>query len=218
MYSMIKKHYDTVKAAVEGKASLCAVTKKRSIEEIMPLYEAGERIFGENHAVELVHKAQNMPKDIRWNFIGHLQRNKVRQILPYIDCIQSLDSEALAAVIEKECIRADRTVDVLAEFHLAEEDTNKTGLSASDAAEFIRTLKNYPHLHLIGIMAMGPHTDDDNRVREVFTQAKALFEELKEQFPDEDIHTLSMGMSHDYPIAVECGSTMVRIGSYLFTE
>ena len=218
MCSMIKSHYEKVIADCADKAQLCVVTKKRSIEEILPFYDAGERIFGENHASELTEKAKQMPSDIRWQFIGHLQRNKVRQILPYVDCIQSLDSTELAAVIEKECIRINRTVDVFAEFHLADEDTNKTGLDAADAVSFVTALKDFPHLHLSGIMAMGPHTDDKERIREVFMQAKDLFEMLKQEFPAEDIHTLSMGMSHDYGVALECGSNMVRIGSYLFTE
>ncbi len=215
---MIRENYEKVKAACGDAVELCVVSKKRSEEEIRVCYEAGARIFGENHAVELVKKAQNLPADIRWQFIGHLQRNKVRQILPYIDCIQSLDSAELAKVIEKECVRIDKTVDVLAEFHLADEDTNKTGLSAENAEDFIRSLSQYPHIHLCGIMAMGPHTDDQNRIQEVFMQAYALFEALKRKFPEEDIHTLSLGMSSDYPIAIACGSTMVRVGSYIFKQ
>ncbi|MBR3349083.1 MAG: YggS family pyridoxal phosphate-dependent enzyme [Solobacterium sp.] len=215
---MIQKHYEEVKRVTEGKADLCIVTKKRSLEEIMSYYDAGERVFGENHAQELKAKAAQLPCDIRWQFIGHLQRNKVKDIIRIADCIQSLDSIALADVIEKEAAKAERTVNVLAEFHLASEDTSKTGLSADEAENFIEEVLKREHLKMCGIMVMGPHTDDEKRIAQVFEQAHTLFENLQSRFGPEAIHTLSMGMSDDYKIAVSCGSTLVRIGTYLFEE
>ncbi|MBQ7994280.1 MAG: YggS family pyridoxal phosphate-dependent enzyme [Solobacterium sp.] len=215
---MIKDHYETVKQTIQNKAVLCTVTKRRSLEEIMEFYNAGERVFGENRAQDLVSRAAALPKDIEWQFIGHLQRNKVKEILPIVSRIQSLDNLALANVIEKEAAKAGLTVSVLAEFHLAEEDTNKTGLSADEAFSFVKEVMKLEHIRLEGMMVMGPHTDDEERIREVFTEAHDLFVSLRKEFGEETFHVLSMGMSDDYRIAVECGSTMVRIGTYLFEE
>ena len=215
---MIQKHYEEVKRVIDGNAGLCIVTKKRSLEEIMSYYDAGERIFGENHAQELKAKAAQLPSDIRWQFIGHLQRNKVKDIIRFVDCIQSLDSIALADAIEKEAAKAERTVSVLAEFHLASEDTSKTGLSADEAENFIEEVLKREHLKMCGIMVMGPHTDDEKRIAQVFAEARTLFENLQSRFGEDTIHTLSMGMSEDYKIAISCGSTLVRIGTYLFEE
>ena len=212
---MIQKHYEHVKDICGG-AGLCIVTKKRSIEEIMTYYDAGERVFGENHAAELKKKASVLPQDIRWNFIGHLQTNKVRMIMPFVSMIQSLDSLHLAEVIEKEAARIGRSVDVLAEVHLAEEDTNKSGLDPEELDDLLEALSSMPHLHVRGMMVMGPHTDDETRIREVFRKAHGLF--LAHQEEDPDFSILSMGMSDDYHIAVQEGSTMVRIGTYLFEE
>lgn len=184
----------------------------------MEFYNAGERVFGENRAQDLVSRAAALPKDIEWQFIGHLQRNKVKEILPIVSRIQSLDNLALANVIEKEAAKAGLTVSVLAEFHLAEEDTNKTGLSADEAFSFVKEVMKLEHIRLEGMMVMGPHTDDEERIREVFTEAHDLFVSLRKEFGEEAFHVLSMGMSDDYRIAVECGSTMVRIGTYLFEE
>lgn len=205
-------HYEKVKETIVGKAQLCVVSKYRSHEQIMHYYDLGERIFAENHAQELLEKT-DLPKDIQWQFIGHLQKNKVRQVLPYLSCVQSLDSEELAHVLDKECIRLNRTIDAYAEFHLADEDTNKTGLSADDADAFFDACQQYRHIHLCGIMVMGPHTDDETRIRAVFNEAHDLYMHLKKKY---GIQVLSMGMSADYPLAVECGSNMVRIGTYLF--
>ncbi len=214
---MIKSHYDKVKSQLHG-ASLCIVSKKRSLEEIMSYYEAEERIFGENHAKELVEKAKQLPHDIQWHFIGHLQRNKVKDILPYVSMIQSLDNMALAQVIEKEANKIDKQVDVLVEFHLAEDDLNKTGLAKEEAIPFITQCLDLKHIHIKGIMVMGPHTEDKEKIASVFEEASRLFHQIRDAFPEEDIRILSMGMSDDYPIALSHGSNMVRIGTYLFTE
>ena len=212
---MNTSHYETVKNTVKDKAQLCIVTKRHTVDEIMPFYDLGERIFAENRADELIPKAEQMPKDIQWHYIGHLQRNKVRKVLPYVSMIQSLDSIGLADVLEKEAARIDKVIPVLAEFHLASEDTNKSGLGKEDAKAFFDHCQTLDHIKLEGIMVMGPHTDDKERIAEVFNDAYALFKELQETY-GEEIRILSMGMSADYPIAVACGSTMVRIGTYLF--
>lgn len=212
---MIQKHYEHVKNICRN-TELCIVTKKRSVDEILSYYDAGERIFGENHAAELKKKAAVLPQDIRWNFIGHLQTNKVRMILPYVSMIQSLDSFHLAEAIEKEASRIQKTIAVLAEVHLAEEDTNKSGLSPEELDSFLSDCASLPHLHIRGMMVMGPHTDDEERIRDVFREAHDLFLAYQKKYDDFDI--LSMGMSDDYPIAVQEGSTMVRIGTYLFEK
>lgn len=214
---MIRNHYETVKKTI-GDIDLCVVTKKRSPEEIQSYYDAGERIFGENHAQELLGKVDHFPKDVKWQFIGHLQRNKVKEVLPYVDCIQSLDNLKLAAVIEKEAAKIHKKQNVLVEFHLAEEDTNKTGLPADQAIPFFDTVMKYEHVNVIGMMVMGPHTDDTKRIQDVFEKAHSLYENLQKRYGTEHMHVLSMGMSADYPIAARCGSTMVRVGTYLFEE
>ncbi len=216
-FGMLKEHYENVKKTI-GNAELCVVTKKRSEEEILSYYRAGERVFGENHAGELTAKAENLPQDIQWQFIGHLQTNKVRQIFPYVSRIQSLDSLKLAETIEKECVRNNRNMNCLTEFHLAEEDTNKSGIPIEEADSFLHACLQYPHLKIEGIMVMGPHTDDSERIKFVFMKAKKLYHSLKDAFPQMPIHILSMGMSADYQIAVECGSNMVRVGTYLFEK
>lgn len=214
---MIREHYDLVKKNIAGRASLCIVSKHRSTDEILSYYELGERIFAENRADELTAKAEVLPKDIEWHFIGHLQRNKVRRILPVTSMIQSLDSIELADVIEKEAARIDKVMPVLAEFHLAGEDTNKSGLPAGQADALFEHCRNLPHVRIEGIMVMGPHTDDEKRITEVFEEAHKLFTTLQEKY-GEEIRILSMGMSSDYETALRCGSGMVRIGTYLFEE
>lgn len=214
MQLMIKRHYEQVEKDLNG-ATLCIVSKKRSEQEIMEYYALGRRVFGENHAQELCAKAQSLPGDIQWNFIGHLQRNKVRQILPYVSMIQSVDSLRLAKEIEKEAARIDKTIDVLVEVHMAAEDEAKSGASPEEARELVAFCASQPHLCCKGIMAMGPHTDDADRIREVFAETHALYQSLAQ---DHGLSILSMGMSDDYRIALSCGSTMVRIGTYLFEE
>jgi hypothetical protein len=186
------------------------------MEDILAAYELGQRIFGENHAAELCEKAKNLPQDIQWHFIGHLQRNKVKAILPYVSCIQSLDSMRLAEVIEKEAAKQDRIVSCLLEFHLALSDTNKTGLLEGDAMEMLEKCRELKHIKIDGIMTMGPHTEAEDEIRRVFERGHDLFLRLQEKDPN--IRILSMGMSDDYMTALDCGSNMVRIGSYLFTE
>ncbi len=205
-------HYEKVKETISGKAQLCVVSKYRTHEQIMHYYDLGQRIFAENHAQELLQKT-DLPKDIQWHFIGHLQKNKVRMVLPYLSCIQSLDSIALAQTINQECIRLNRTMDAYAEFHLADEDMNKTGLHAADADSFFDACRQYSHIHLCGIMVMGPHTADEARIKAVFNEAHDLYLHLEKKY---GIQVLSMGMSSDYPLALTCGSNMVRIGTYLF--
>ena len=210
------EHYHIVKKDIENKAQLCVVSKGRSVSEIKEFYELNERIFAENRANELLEKIPQLPNDIEWHFIGHLQRNKVKAILPYISLLQSLDSYALAEVIEKEANILNKEIDVLLEVHLATEDTNKNGFTKEELFAFFNDRNKFPHIHIKGIMVMGPNTDDTSRIKEVFLEAKEIFTNLQKE--DSTLSILSLGMSADYPIALECGSTMVRIGTYLFME
>ena len=209
-------HYRTVREVCGDHTDLCIVTKHRSAAEILSYYDAGERNFGENRINELKEKAAVLPGDIRWHYIGHLQKNKVRDVVKLAAMIQSVDSPELARLIEKECAKQDKTIQILAEFHMAEEDTNKTGMDPAEAESFFTECLQMPHVDLCGIMVMGPHTEDRERITEVFRAAHDLFVRLQEQFGSRRIRILSMGMSDDYTIAVGCGSTMVRIGTYLF--
>ncbi len=215
---MIEKHYKQIKEYAKN-IDLCVVSKKRSIQEIQSYYDIGERIFGENRADEFLIKTKQLPTDISWQFIGHLQRNKVKEILPYVSCIQSLDNIPLARVIEKEAAKISKKINVLVELHMAMEDANKSGLNPDEVDDFINTImQECPHIQIQGIMAMGPHTDSTERIHEVFQQVNQIYQRLQNKFGKQMFHTLSMGMSHDYQIAIEHGSTMLRIGTYLFEE
>lgn len=209
-------HYDHVKEMISNKAQLCVVSKGQSIKDIQTYYDLGERIFGENRVDQLIQKATSLPKDIEWHYIGHLQKNKVKQVIPYITCLESLDSYTLANLLQKEASKINKHIDVLLEVHLASEDIHKTGLLPQDVIPLYNQIKDYSHIHVKGIMTMGPNTEDTDRIKEVFTKAKEIFDILHKQ--DNNISILSMGMSDDYTIALSCGSTMVRIGTYLFME
>ena len=155
-------------------------------------YDCGARDFGENRAQELLQKAPQLPSDIRWNFIGHLQRNKVRAVLPYLHRVCSLDSLELAAVLDKEAARLSRTIGVLSEFNLAQE-TTKTGLAAAQADAFFEALSQFEHLIPEGIMVMGPHVEDEAAIAAVFRQARALFDRLKKNYGGPQFTICSMG-------------------------
>ena len=213
----MKQIYTEIKNACENQAEIVVVSKKRSLEEIMSYYDAGVRDFGENRADDLIMKAKALPKDIRWHFIGHLQRNKVAKVLPYVSLIHSVESKDLLKVLDKEAQKLHRTVPVLIQFNLAEEDT-KTGLSEQEAIDFAKEALSYSHLDVKGIMSMGPHVDDEQAIEDVFRQAHELQIKLKEMFGPDHFNVLSMGMSSDWNIALRHGSTLLRIGTILFEE
>jgi PLP dependent protein len=193
--------------------TLVAVSKTKPIEDILALYNLGHRDFGENYVQELVEKAERLPKDIRWHFIGHLQTNKVRSIAPFIYLIHGVDSVKLLKEIAKQAEKGGRVIDCLLQVHIAQEET-KFGF---DETELLNVdLKQFPNLKIKGLMGMASLTDDINRIRIEFKFLKTLFEKLKTQNPELSI--LSMGMSADYKIAIEEGSNIVRIGSLLFGE
>lgn len=211
----MNKAYQEIISSLPEKTKLIVVSKKRSLEEIMSYYEAGVRDFGENRADDLIKKAQALPKDIRWHFIGHLQRNKAAKILPYVFLIHSVESKDLLHVLEKEAQKLNKTVPILIQFNLAEEST-KSGLSEEDALQFAKDALSYEHLNVKGIMTMGPHVDDAQEIEKVFKQAHDLLLKLQQTFSTEHFSELSMGMSSDWKIALQHGSTMLRIGTILF--
>ena len=195
---------------------LVAVSKTKSVEEIKELYDLGQRDFGENYVQELVEKYQQLPKDIRWHFIGHLQTNKVKLIVPFVQLIQSVDSLKLLKEINRQAEKIGRIVDCLLEVHIAQEET-KFGLDEKELHELLVTnfheLKN---VKIVGLMGMASLTDDMKKVRKEFQYLKSLFNKLKTS--DSRLTTLSMGMTADYKIAIEEGSNMIRIGSLIFGE
>lgn len=200
-------------------ACLVAVSKTHPKERIMELYELGHRDFGENRVAELVEKHEALPKDIRWHFIGHLQRNKVKAIAPFVHLIHAVDSVRLLREIDKQAKASARKIPVLLQFHIAEEES-KYGLDQASAKQLFEELKEGPvtHVKITGVMGMATYTDDEAQVKSEFCALAERFSELhKEAFSGNDMfREISMGMSGDYPLALAAGSTLVRVGSLLF--
>jgi PLP dependent protein len=200
-------------------ARLVAVSKTQPIAALEALYAQGQRLFGENRVQELLGKQAVLPSDIEWHIIGHLQSNKVRQIAPFVSMIHSVDSLKLLQVIDNEAVRGGRTIECLLQFHIAEEET-KFGFSESEASEMLQSdafilLKN---VKIRGVMGMASFSENKEQVRAEFRSLRAIFERLKVDFFEKnvDFNEISMGMSGDYPIALEEGATLVRVGSLLF--
>jgi pyridoxal phosphate enzyme (YggS family) len=201
--------------------SLVAVSKTKPISDIKILYDEGQRIFGENKVQELVLKYQELPKDILWHLIGHLQSNKVKFIAPFITLIHSVDSLSLLKEIERQAQKNNRVIDCLLQFHIASEET-KYGLDFSEAEELLKSEEyaEMKHVRIVGVMGMASFSEDEALVRAEFKNLKSIFLELKNHFfsQEDSFCNISMGMSGDYEIAIEEGSNMVRIGSLLFGE
>lgn len=197
---------------------LLAVSKFHPVEAIVEAYEAGQRAFGESRPQELKQKYEVLPHDIEWHMIGHLQTNKVKYIAPFVHLIESLDSERLAEEIERQAAKCNRVIDCLLEIHITDEDS-KSGWDYAELLEFVRRggFKALPHIRLRGVMGMATFTDDEAVVRADFERLAACKAELAGYF-GEEFDTLSMGMSDDYRLAIEYGSTEVRIGSTIFGE
>ena len=196
---------------------LIAVSKTKPNQDIIDLYEIGQRDFGENYVQELVDKAASLPTDIHWHFIGHLQSNKVKFIAPFVHLIHGVDSEKLLQEINKQALKNNRVIDVLLQVHIATEET-KFGFDASSLMEFIQSnrLIQYQNILVKGLMGMASFTEDMNKVKTEFASLSQLFQQVKTILPANTFQTLSMGMSSDYALAIQQGSTMVRIGSLLF--
>lgn len=200
---------------------LVAVSKFHPAEYVKEAYDAGQRVFGESREQELSRKVEVLPKDIEWHFIGHLQTNKVKYIAPYISMIDAVDSLKLLREINKQAAAHGRTIKVLLELHIAEEET-KYGLSLDACRELLEggECRELQNVQICGLMMMASHVDDESLIRKEFMLAADFFDEVKARyFADDDAFCeRSWGMSHDYHIAVECRSTMVRVGTYIFGE
>ncbi len=196
--------------------TLVAVSKFHPAEALIKAYNAGQRIFGESRVQELLAKYEALPKDIEWQMIGHLQTNKVRQIVPFVSLIQSVDSVRLIECINREAERIGRVVDILLEIHVTKEES-KTGWEFSELLTFLQSggMEPLKNVRVRGVMGMATNTDDEKIVRADFERLARYKRELEHYF-DDSFDTLSMGMSDDYKLAIECGSTMVRIGSSIF--
>ncbi len=216
-----KEAYGSLLAAMQPSgATLIAVSKTKPSEDIMELYALGHRDFGENYVQELVKKQAELPKDIRWHFIGHLQSNKIKMIAPYVHLIHGVDSIKLLEAIDKEGKKINKKINCLLQVHVAKEET-KFGFDlteARQAAAIYFLEKKYPFVQLCGIMGMASFSEDEALLNQEFGALKTLYDEIKTLYAAEatDFNTLSMGMSGDYPLALECGSNMIRVGSLLF--
>ena len=196
--------------------TLVAVSKFHPIEALAEAYEAGQRIFGESRVQELLVKHEALPKDIEWQMIGHLQTNKVRQIVPFVSLIQSVDSVRLIECINREAERIGRVVDILLEIHVAHEES-KSGWQYDELVTFLQSgaINTLNNVRVRGVMGMATNTDDESVIRADFERLAQYKRDIAEFF-DSNFDTISMGMSDDYALAIECGSTMVRIGSSIF--
>lgn len=217
-----KNYFDIVKELNEKNITLVAVSKTKPVEAIKELYDLGHRDFGENYVQELVEKQEQLPKDIRWHFIGHLQSNKVKYIAPFVHLIHGIDSFKLLKETDKQAKKINRTIDVLLQVHIAQEET-KFGLDENELNEFLNTNSNELHelknVRVSGLMGMASFTEDKDKVKNEFRYLKSLFDKFSQlQTSSFKLQTLSMGMSGDYKIAIEEGSNMVRIGSLIFGE
>ncbi len=201
------------------KVSLLAVSKTKSVEDIMEAYNAGQRLFGENMVQELVDKYEKLPKDIQWHLIGHLQSNKVKYIAPYISMIESVDSLKLLQEINKQALKNDRVIDCLLQIYIADEET-KFGLGFDEVVELLRSdeFSELKNVRIRGLMGIATNTDNEKQVKDEYYELKTFFDGIKLSFfrKESSFDTLSMGMSSDYKIAIDQGSNLVRLGSTIF--
>lgn len=216
---MIKENLNIVRATVPSDVTLIAVSKTKPVSDLQEAYDAGQRIFGENKALEMRDKHQVLPDDIQWHFIGHLQTNKIKYIAPFVTLIHAIDSLSLLEAVNKEAAKNNRVINCLLQFHIAQEET-KFGLDMEEARAMLESesYKNLNNINICGVMGMATFTDDAAQVRDEFKSLKNIFETLKENYfkGNESFKEISMGMSDDYPIAIEEGATMVRVGSKIF--
>jgi PLP dependent protein len=217
----IKNNINNLRQGIPPDCRLIAVSKTHSIEKIKEAYDAGQRIFGENRVQELTPKFDALPKDIEWHMIGHMQSNKVKYIAPFVHLIHSVDTYNLLQEINKQATKASRTIPCLLQVHIAEEES-KFGFSETEVSELLQTedLKKLDHVHIVGLMGMATFTENKEQVRKEFKGLKSFFDKLKSTTvpSNASMKELSMGMSSDYQIAVEEGSTMIRVGSAIFGE
>lgn len=212
-----KEYSSFIKELEDAGVSLVAVSKTRPPADVKKFYDYGHRDFGENYVQELVAKSEELPSDIRWHFIGHLQRNKVKDIAPFVHLIQGVDSERLLKEINKQAVRNNRNIDVLLQLHIAEE-SSKFGFDKEEVRTLLPHLAMYSHVKVRGLMGMATFTDDMEKAGREFGGLHAFFAECKNNPAAADWDILSTGMSADYEVAIQNGSNMIRIGSLIFGE
>jgi len=210
-----------IKKGIPENVKLVAVSKTKPNNMVLDAYNAGQRIFGENKVQDLAAKQPELPQDIQWHFIGHLQTNKVKYIAPFVSMIEAVDSLKILKEINKQALKANRTISCLFQFHIAEEDT-KFGLNVSEVKEILESDEygKMENINIAGVMGMATYTEDEDQIRREFRLLRNIYRELKITYFTEspEFKEISMGMSGDYKIAIEEGSTMVRIGSLIFGE
>jgi PLP dependent protein len=220
MLMSISSNLTNIISQLPEQVTLVAVSKTKPISDIMEAYNTGHRIFGENKIQEMVEKHEQMPKDIQWHMIGHVQRNKVKYMASFVSLIHGVDNFKLLKEINKQALKNDRIIECLMQIKIADEDS-KFGMSAIQVSEILQSqefleLKN---IRVVGLMGMATFTDDKTQIKREFEYLKSTFDTLKElQYENCNIKTLSMGMSSDYKLAIDCGSTMIRVGSSIFGE
>lgn len=211
----IKKNLLEIKSSLPENVTLVAVSKTKPVSDLMEAYEAGQRIFGENKIQEMAEKFELMPKDIEWHMIGHVQTNKVKFMAPFVSLVHGVDSLKLLEEINKQALKNNRIIDCLLQIHIAEEDT-KFGLDEEELSEIMKQVQNgkLKNSQLKGLMGMATFTQNKDQIKKEFLYLRSIFDKL--QTSNFKLTTLSMGMSGDYQLAIDCGSTMVRIGSSIF--
>ena len=216
----IQQNLNQIKSTLPEHVTLVAVSKTKPVSQIMEAYSAGHRIFGENKIQEMTEKFEVMPKDIEWHMIGHVQTNKIKYMASFVSLIHGVDSFKLLKEINKQALKNNRIINCLLQIKIADEDS-KFGMSATDASKIIQS-KEFSELKnvcVVGVMGMATFTEDQKQIEREFKLLKSTFDELKAiQTENCKLQTISMGMSGDYPLAIECGSTMVRVGSSIFGE
>ena len=214
-FDYIAKNLAAIQAALPAPVKLVAVSKTHPTEALQSAYDAGQRHFGENKVQELVAKYEALPKDIQWHFIGHVQTNKLKYIVPFVHLIHGVDREKVLHELQKEAAKINRVVEVLLQVHIAQEDS-KFGFDAQELRALLaKGPLAYSHVRVVGLMGMATFTDNSDQIRQEFTHLHQLFLETQNAWGPA-VQTLSMGMTGDYPIAIACGSNMVRIGTKIF--
>ena len=214
----IQTNLEHIKSSLPQNVTLVAVSKTKPVSDLMEAYEAGQRIFGENKIQEMAEKWEVMPKDIQWHMIGHVQTNKVKFMAQFVSLIHGVDSLKLLKEINKQALKNNRVIDCLLQIHIAEEET-KFGLDEEELNDILNSpeLNEMKNIRIVGLMGMATFTDNQNQIKKEFTNLKSIFEKLQPlNTKNCQLNTLSMGMSGDYQLAIECRSTMVRIGSSIF--
>ncbi|WP_299392475.1 YggS family pyridoxal phosphate-dependent enzyme [uncultured Gelidibacter sp.] len=216
----IQENLQHIKASLPEHVTLVAVSKTKPVNEIMEAYDAGQRIFGENKIQEMVDKEAQMPKDIQWHMIGHVQRNKVKYMAEFVSLIHGVDNFKLLREINKQAKKHNRTIKCLLQIKIADEDT-KFGMTSQEAQQILQSdeFSELKNISIEGVMGMATFTDDEQQIKNEFDRLKSIFEALKNlDIEGSNFNTVSMGMSGDYQTAIACGSTMVRVGSSIFGE